>query len=200
MQCALAHDDEHCKTSFDADFGGELATQAASLSTYARRLTGTGTDADDLLQDTMLRCWSARHSFHPGTSLSAWARTVMRNSFLTSRRRARFQVEFPEDISDRLSVAENQSNVVELRDADWALSELTAEQREAVLLASQGVTTGDAAAQLAIPLGTFASRLLRGRLRLRQLIEDKNTPSLTLARKLEQPPRQRRDWRNVVIG
>jgi RNA polymerase sigma-70 factor (ECF subfamily) len=46
----------------DDDFGAALIAQAAALSAYARRLTGGGADADDLLQDTMLRCWAARVS------------------------------------------------------------------------------------------------------------------------------------------
>ena len=73
----------------DNAFGAALIEQAASLSAYARRLTGGGADADDLLQDTMLRCWTARASFAAGTSLAAWTRTVMKNCFLTGRRRAR---------------------------------------------------------------------------------------------------------------
>ena len=78
-----------------------LIEQAASLSAYARRLTGGGADADDLLQDTMLRCWTARASFAAGTSLAAWTRTVMKNCFLTGRRRARFHADLPEDARDR---------------------------------------------------------------------------------------------------
>jgi len=64
----------------DNAFGAALIEQAASLSAYARRLTGGGADADDLLQDTMLRCWTARASFAAGTSLAAWTRTVMAQS------------------------------------------------------------------------------------------------------------------------
>lgn len=201
MRDALARKDALCESSFDDDFGVALAEHAASLSSYARRLTMGGADADDLLQDTMLRCWFARHSFRPGTNLGAWARTVMRNSFLSGRRRARFQVELPEEAFDRLlSVAENQSNVVGVRDANWALNELTAEQREAVLLASQGVTIEDAAAQLAIPSGTFKSRVARGRHRLRQLTAEGNTPLFLAEQNSEERPRQRRNWKGVMIG
>lgn len=77
----------------DDDFGAGLVNQARLLRAYARRLTGGGADADDLLQETMLRCWTGRASFMPGSNLGAWSRTVMRNSFLAGRRRARFQAE-----------------------------------------------------------------------------------------------------------
>lgn len=189
----------------DDEFGAELIEQAATLSAYARRLTGSGADADDLLQDTMLRCWTARASFKPGTSLTAWGRTIMRNRFLTGRRRARFQADMPEDALDRLlSVAENQENVVDLRDVGWALTELAPEQREAVLLAGEGVSTRDAAERLGIAGGTFTSRVARGRARLRQLTEERDAPLLSDRHAVEQVrverPRSKRDWTGVMIG
>ena len=189
----------------DDEFGAELIEQVATFSAYARRLTGSAADADDLLQDTMLRCWTARASFTPGTSLTAWGRTVMRNSFLNGRRRARFQADMPEDAIDRLlSVAENQENVVDLRDVGWALTELAPEQREAVMLAGEGVSTRDAADRLGIPAGTFTSRVARGRARLRQLTQERDAPLFTDRHAADQswaePPRPKRDWTGVMIG
>jgi RNA polymerase sigma factor (sigma-70 family) len=194
----------------DNAFGAALIEQAASLSAYARRLTGGGADADDLLQDTMLRCWTARASFAAGTSLAAWTRTVMKNCFLTGRRRARFHADLPEDARDRmLKVDETQSLAIWLRDTDWALSELPTHQREAVLLASQGVSIVDGAAQLGIAAGTFKSRIARGRTRLRALIEERATPLLADRTGRDTPPpatnrpthlRKKRDWRGVKIG
>lgn len=194
----------------DDDFGAALIAQAAALSAYARRLTGGGADADDLLQDTMLRCWAARASFAAGTSLAAWARTIMKNSFLTGRRRARFHDDLPEDARDRmLNVGETQSLAIWLRDTDWALSELPPHQREAVLLASQGVSVEDGAAQLGIATGTFKSRVARGRTRLRALIDERSTPLLADRTGRDTPSpeaklpvrlRKKRDWRGVKIG
>lgn len=182
-----------------------MIEQVATLSAYARRLAGSAADADDLLQDTMLRCWTARASFTPGTSLTAWARTVMRNSFLTGRRRARFQADMPEDALDRLlSVAENQENVVDLRDVGWALTELAPEQREAVVLAGEGVSIEDAAGRLGIPEGTFKSRVARGRTRLRLLTEEQGAPLFSDRQAADQAraerPRPKRDWTGVMIG
>lgn len=186
---------------FDDDFGAGLIEQAAPLSAYARRLTGgAGADADDLLQDTMLRCWAARSSFVPDTNIRAWMRTVMRNSFLSGRRRARFQADLPEEAFDRqLGVAGAQGAAVDLRDVDWALGELIPEQRAAILLAAEGLSIEEAAARLAIPAGTFKSRLWRGRLRLKRLMEHRDTPLLDRREKWPKPP-PRRNWKNVVIG
>ena len=158
----------------------------------------------------MLRCWTARASFAAGTSLAAWTRTVMKNCFLTGRRRARFHADLPEDARDRmLKVDETQSLAIWLRDTDWALSELPTHQREAVLLASQGVSIVDGAAQLGIAAGTFKSRIARGRTRLRALIEERATPLLADRTGRDTPPpatnrpthlRKKRDWRGVKIG
>lgn len=195
----------------DDHFGAALIEQTAALSAYARRLTGGGADADDLLQDTMLRCWSARASFAAGTSLIAWARTVMKNSFLTGRRRARFQADLPEEARDRmLKVDETQSLAIWLRDTDWALGELPPDQREAVLLASQGVSIEEAAMRLGVATGTVKSRIARGRTRLRALIEERSTPLLVdrdgrdeaapAADRPARPRKKKRDWRGVMIG
>src|SRR3546814_16999364 len=88
----------------------------------------------------MLRGWAARRSFVPGTNLGAWMRTVMRNSFLSGRRRARFHANLPEDAFDRLlGVAEGQGAAVDLCDVTWALGELIPEQRAAILLAAEEI-------------------------------------------------------------
>lgn len=195
----------------DDHFGAALIEQTAALSAYARRLTAGGADADDLLQDTLLRCWSARASFAAGTSLIAWARTVMKNNFLTGRRRARFQADLPEEARDRmLKVDETQSLAIWLRDTDWALSELPIHQREAVLLASQGASIEEAAMRLGVTTGTVKSRIARGRTRLRALIEERSTPLLAdrdgrdeaapAADRSVRPRKKKRDWRGVKIG
>lgn len=189
----------------DAKFGAMLATEAARLARYARRLTGADADADDLLQDTMLRCWKARGSFQAGSNFGAWTRTVMRNAFLSGRRRARFQADLPEDALDRmLSVAATQGETLDLRDVDWAMGELTPEHRDALRLASQGLPIEEAAALLSIPPGTFKSRVARARMRLRSLTEDRATPVLAVKTAKPEPApakrRERRNWKGVMIG
>lgn len=183
-------------------FGTELVSQAQSLAAYARRLTGNLADADDLVQDTLLRCLTARTSFEPGSNIAAWARTVMRNSFLSGRRRARYQADLPEHALDRLlAVDPDQDHAVDLRDVDWAIGKLSREHRDAVVIASEGVTIEEGAARLQIPEGTYKSRLVRGRRRLRELTENREAHRQTRARpEHTRHPRRRRDWRGVIIG
>lgn len=129
---------------------------------------------------------------------------MVRNIFLSDRRRDRFHADLPEDAFDRWpGVADTQGLAGDLRNVRWALGELTPEHREAVVLASEGLSIEEGAAQLAIPEGTFKSRVWRGRLRLRQLTENRDTPLLPLKRigaKPREVTRPRRDWTGVMVG
>jgi RNA polymerase sigma-70 factor (ECF subfamily) len=188
----------------ERQFGIQLAEQGALLRSYAHRLTQSRGNADDLLQDTMLRCWAARQGFEPGTNLTAWARTVMRNSFLSDRRRDRFRGDLPEEAFERLlSVPASQDSAVALTDLHWALSELPPHHRAAVLLAGEGVSIAESAARLSVAEGTVKSWVFRRRERLRQLTDGRGTPLLAnKGQKVAAPdkPRRRRDWSDVTIG
>lgn len=205
MRSSLARQQDPSENDSDQAFAAMLTAQTRSLAGYARRLTNGGVDADDLVQDALLRCWTARRSFQIGTNFNAWSAAVMRNSFLSGRRRARFQADLPDDAIDRLlGVSETQEWAVKIRDMHWALSELTPEHRDAVLLAGKGFTMDEAADRLSISPGAFKSRLLRGRLRLRSLTEDRNTPLLSVKRKTNADLIVRRpkysDRKGLVIG
>ena len=189
----------------DEEFAAEMSRCEPALRAYARRLAlGGRADADDLLQDTMLRCWAARHRFEPGSNFAAWARTVMRNRFISDRRRDRYHAELSDDALDRIpGVAAAQEPAVHLRDANRALDELTPAHRDAVVLAGEGLTVQEAAARLDIPEGTYKSRVWRGRLRLRDLTENRAAAAVAVTPGVDllcRAPERRRDWKGVMIG
>lgn len=172
----------------DQTFATLLSGATRRLRGYALRLTGDKTNAEDLLQDTLLRCWRSRHLFEPGSNFAAWASTVMRNGFLSDRRRTRLRADLPEDAMDRLlSVSEPQEWAVHMRDLDWALAELTPIYREAVLLAGDGLTMREAAERIGTTTGTFKSRLSRARALLNELTDDLTTGKM---RHRASPPRR----------
>lgn len=151
-----------------ASFGSLLLEQKRRLIAQAHRLTGDGADAEDLLQETLLRCWRARDTFIIGSSIGAWTGTIMRNVFLSGRRRASSAGEQASDDLDSLpDTSGNQEAAVHLRETEEAWRNLPANQRDAVLLAGQGYTTTEGASRLRIAEGTFKSRLSRGRETLR---------------------------------
>lgn len=192
----------------DQRFISDLMHNMVALRRYAVRLAASLTDAEDLMQDTVLKCWGARTRFVAGTNFLAWARTIMRNTFFTSIRRRRFEVDAPDEAIDRLrTVAAAQETALELKETAIALGQLADGHKQAVLLASEGVSTEDGAAALGIPLNTYKSWVRRGRARLAALL-DGGEPSAqhrcaesnSRIRSDAKPTASKRDWTGVVIG
>src|SRR5688500_18135458 len=63
-----------------------------ALRAFAWSLSRNGSDADDLVQDTLIKAWTHREKFEPGTNLRAWLFTILRNTFYTSTVRKRREV------------------------------------------------------------------------------------------------------------
>ncbi|MDD1449803.1 RNA polymerase sigma factor [Sphingomonas sp. H160509] len=168
MQINIKH--EGCRTVEDADFAKMLASHDKSMARYARYLARGEADADDLFQDTLLRCWAARHTFQTGTNLGAWIRIVMRNRFISGTRRSWLMVDIDDHDLDPLLITEpSQETIVTLKDIYKALSKLPTEQSSAIVLASEGFSMEEASQKTGISIGAFKSRLMRGRIQLRIL-------------------------------
>jgi len=139
------------------------------LRRFAAGLTGSVTDGDDLVQDTVERALKNLHQWEPGTRLDSWMFRIAKNRFLDIRRSQKrsgvVAVEVPEDapaiVSDGARGAEAH---MMLSGAAQALDGLPPEQREALLLvAVEGLSYRDAADILEIPMGTLTSRIARAR-------------------------------------
>lgn len=153
-------------------FGHQLVECGPGLRAYGRSLSGGQDPAEDLVQETMLRAWKARASFEPGSNLEAWTRAILRNVFLSGRRRSRFVGEWDDRIADRKLVsAATQQEQIELTDVARALDRLPEEQREAVLLSGvEGLSIEEIAAATGVAAGTVKSRIGRGRAALKSLL------------------------------
>ena len=64
-----------------------------SLRAFAISLSGNVDRADDLVQETLLRAIANINSFQPGTHMSAWLFTILRNLFRSEYRKRRREVE-----------------------------------------------------------------------------------------------------------
>ncbi len=180
------------------EFSRDLTAMIPKLRSYARSLTWDRDAAEDLVQDTMLKAWKAREQYAHGSSLRAWTFTILRNAFLTQRRRPRFEVGYDEKVAEsRLSCPEAQSLTVELADVRRAIEELNSEQRTALQLAMEGVSYEEGARRLGIPLGSFRSRVSRGRRRLQSIING-DAPRKPLPSMIRQPDVHRRSDRRGV--
>ena len=161
--------------SLDDDaFKEQLAALIPHLRAYGRSLSGNRDVADDLVQDTMLKAWGARARFAAGTNMRAWTFIILRNSFLSQRRRARFTTEWDDVVADRiLSIPAGQGDQLHLADVQRALMQLPDSQREALILVGAGGFSYEEAAEICgVALGTIKSRVARGRAALATLIND----------------------------
>jgi RNA polymerase sigma-70 factor (ECF subfamily) len=158
------------------DIRDELMEHVPRLRRYARALIHNQDLADDLVQDTLERALSRSTLFEPGTDLRAWLFTIMHNIFANQARKASMRgvhVMLDDDsiVESELAVEAAETRSLEIRDLDYALQRLPAEQRAVVLLVGlEEMSYADVALTLDIPIGTVMSRLSRGRERLRTIM------------------------------
>lgn len=154
------------------DFSARIQELIPRLRRYARALTGERGAADDLVQDTLERAWNKLHLWRHGSDLRAWLFTIMHNVHVNQVRSKAAAATLPldEEMPDALT-RPTQSDMLEVRDIDVALSRLSTEQRQVLLLvALERMSYAETAATLNIPIGTVMSRLARARERLRNLL------------------------------
>jgi RNA polymerase sigma-70 factor (ECF subfamily) len=177
-----------------ADIRQKIEAHIPSLRRYAQALVRDAVGADDLVQECLTRALGKLHLWREGTDLRAWLFTILHNQYVNHVRRSIRTgpvVEFDEAILP-LSLPANQEAGLKLRDLDRALERLPADQRAVILLIGlEGMPYCDVAATLGIPIGTVRSRLSRGRLALRQLMDvetdqrDERRPTRTRALRRE---------------
>ena len=153
-----------------------------SLYHVALRLTRNRAEAEDVVQEALLRAFRSFHRFNPGTNCRAWLFTILRNVFLN-----RVRTQGREVLEAEMGGLDQAVPASEVRvdrnpeeqflqtmlhgDVDRALTTLPLAFREAVMLVDiEGLTYREVAEVLGCPIGTVMSRLSRGRALLRQAL------------------------------
>ncbi|WP_368373024.1 RNA polymerase sigma factor [Rubellimicrobium arenae] len=160
----------------------ELVTHLPAMRAFALSLTRNASQADDLVQDTVVKAWSHFDRFAPGTNLRAWLFTILRNTFYSTRRRTVREVS-DSDGALVATLAEKPAHDGRLQMADFirAFQQLPDEQREALaLVGASGFSYEEAAEMTGVAVGTVKSRANRARARLAQLLQLNDADSLEL--------------------
>jgi RNA polymerase sigma-70 factor (ECF subfamily) len=154
----------------------QILATVPSLRAFAISLSGNVDRADDLVQETLLRALANIHSFQPGTNLSAWLFTILRNLFRSEYRKRKREVEDTDgSFAESLKSYPDQIGRVEFQEFRAALAQLPAEQREAlILVGASGFSYEEAADICECAVGTIKSRVNRARGRLAKLLSIDN--------------------------
>ncbi len=144
------------------------------LRGFARFLVRDRTEADDLVQEAVVRALAAFDQFQPGTNLKSWLFTILRNAFFEQARRRRTERAALERavMPDEPHAADHESRAA-LSDLQRRLWRLPPLLREAlVLVGAQGLSYDEAAVICGVPVGTMKARVSRARTQLRRIVDE----------------------------
>lgn len=139
----------------------------------ARQLTRDAANAEDLLQETYLRAFRSFDSFSPGTNIRAWLYTILRRTHVDLLRR-RGRSPWTVALDENQFVGRSPGTGIFAEDGlARGLSSVPEPFRAALVLRGvHELSYGEIASKLGVPLGTVMSRLHRGRVLLRDVLQD----------------------------
>jgi RNA polymerase sigma-70 factor (ECF subfamily) len=173
----------HVDTQLRARFEREVVPLRDLLYRHALRMCRNHADAEDLVQETVMRAYARFDSFRSGTNVNAWLLQILTNNYIDGYRRKRRQpVQYStEELTDQYLTEANARSAASAlpsaedhalallpdNDIKAAMQALPAEFREAVYYADvEGRHYNEIAALMKTPSGTVRSRLHRGRRQL----------------------------------
>jgi RNA polymerase sigma-70 factor (ECF subfamily) len=153
-------------------FTDEVLASLTSLRAFAISLTRDAGQAEDLVQETVLRAISKHEQFVAGTNLQAWLFTILRNQFFSEHRKSMREVEDGDGSYAASMIAlPDQEDRIMIHDLEAALHKLPEGQREALLLVgADGLSYEEAAQVLGCAVGTVKSRVNRARCCLAEMM------------------------------
>lgn len=158
----------------------ELVQILPRLRRFARGLTGTADQTDDLVQASVEKALRNMDSFAQGTRMDAWMYRIIRNTWIDTIRARRTTVEFDTDAADTIMGSDGRTTTeasLHLAEVRRAMASLPEEQRSVLMLVCvEGLRYREVADVLDIPEGTVMSRLSRARLALADKLKDKPQP------------------------
>jgi RNA polymerase sigma-70 factor (ECF subfamily) len=170
-------------SELSARFEREVVPLHASLYRHAFRMSRNHADAEDLLQETMMRAYTGFETFRPGSNLKAWLFRILTNTYINGYRRQRRQpvqcsteqvteqslaAAYARFTPGQRSAEDHVLDSLPDKDIEEAMQTLPPQFREVVYYADvEGFRYHEIAAMMKTPRGTVMSRLARGRQRLR---------------------------------
>ncbi|CAN5188326.1 sigma-70 family RNA polymerase sigma factor [soil metagenome] len=160
-----------------ADFNEEIIPHLDALYNFGLRLTSDPNDAEDLVQDTIVKAYRFFSSYEKGTNAKAWLFRILKNSYINNYRKKSKkpqEVDYDEVATFYETIRAERTNTSDLEDTMYrnliddditnALDQIPEDFRTVVLLCDvEDFTYEEIANMLDVPIGTIRSRLHRGR-------------------------------------
>ncbi|WP_186757054.1 RNA polymerase sigma factor [Echinicola salinicaeni] len=148
------------------EFSYSLNQYSKTLKPFALRLTKDLDDANDLLQDTVLKAFTNRDKFSDGTNLKAWLYTIMKNTFITNYQKMVRRATFV-DTTDNLHYINSGDVCIEnraqggfaLEDINACIENLDDVYKVPFMMYFNGYKYQEIAEKLALPIGTVKNRI-----------------------------------------
>ncbi|REJ80901.1 MAG: RNA polymerase sigma factor [Bacteroidetes bacterium] len=153
-----------------SEFKNLVSDESRPLRMYALKLTHDLDDANDLVQETMLKAFVNEEKFRKGTNLKGWLYTIMKNIFINKYRRAMKSNIFNDPTENQYFINsgsqthrnDGEGNLV-MKEISHALNELKENLRTPFLMSYNGYKYEEIASKLEIPLGTVKVRIHNAR-------------------------------------
>lgn len=178
LRIIVSKDNKRSQTMTALEFSGTIDKLTGSLKPFALRLTRDMEDANDLLQETMLKAFSNRDKYTDGTNLKAWMYTIMKNTFITNYQRMIRRNTFI-DSTDNQHYLNSSSNTIEnaafgkfaMKDIKRAIEDLNDAYKTPFMMHFRGFKYYEIADELQIPIGTVKNRIHIARKELKQSLK-----------------------------
>jgi len=161
------------------EFNNHLVGLRQTLMYFALSLTSNSDEADDLLQETMLKALTYRKKFTPNTNFKAWVYTIMKNTFINNYRRSVKSNQIMDRSKElhylntpQYSGFASPESVYAVNDMEQGINTLEDDYRVPFEMHKKGFKYKEIAEELQIPIGTVKSRIFLARQKLMKLLED----------------------------
>lgn len=159
------------------EFNYHVKEHYAPLRGYALKLTRATEDAEDLVQETMLKAFNNKDKFATGTNLKGWLYTILKNLFINDYRKKVKRVVVHDDTEknfylENSNYSEKNNGVgrIAMKEIDNAMSALPENLRVPFMKSYEGYKYSEIAEELNVPLGTVKIRIHVARKKLQEAL------------------------------
>jgi RNA polymerase sigma-70 factor, ECF subfamily len=161
------------------EFNSLLIVNRDFLKGFALGFTRDMQDAEDLIQDTMVKALRYKNNFKEGTNIKGWLYTIMRNIFINNYKRKKFQNTIVDSTENQFFInssvemqADTVTTVINEQDILAAIDGLKPEFKVPFTMFLDGFHYDEIAEELGIPMGTVKSRIFHARKKLAGQLQD----------------------------